>query len=337
MADPFITLNGDPGEFLSRADDNRWDADSAHIQQGRGAQIGSASAIELSPDVPMFGDNSLKITPTATTTRMVRQQFATCPPVVPGNVYAGSIEFQPVTAGMQVSSRLNWYDIAGGVLGSDESVGVPLTVGEKTVASVVATAPALAATAGLEVIYRTVAGGDPPAVTDILYAGKWCTREGSDPLFVPSLRIVQDLDIRSKLAAVWTQDGTIYARWPAGGNNSVTLNLRLGGQPGLLFSNDGAVSNTVITVGFAAVDNVPTELRFINEIGVGSSWFVDGNLLNTSADIGSPFNGSGQAQVGQRDLFDPITADIEYVEVRDGIDGPVVYRMDAADALGSVS
>ena len=344
MADPFITLNGEQGEFLSRSDVNIMDADTAHCQQALGDWTNSNnSGLSRQPSVDdLFGDGACRATAAAAAimafTAGVNSEFR----VAVGDTFTFRIAVKSEDSrNVQVWAR--WFDLAGDVIGAGSRASAVVGT-EYTDISVVAVAPALAHTARLRVDSLDVLDAG-----ETLFVKESGILRGDDPTFVPSVRIVSDLQVEIDARRDWNDAAStplvVVAR--SATNSVAVFNFTLRDTGAMLFQRQREGANAVFGPSSVAVTLPPdgTRLRIKATHDVtGELWTIlfDDVEENTATNTGIP--GLNEAllpsNVSVGALFTGATqrfgGDIFSAEIRDGIDGPVVYRMDAADALGSV-
>lgn len=159
------------------------------------------------------------------------------------------------------------------------------------------------------------------------YVGKACVRAGTDPAFVPSLRVVGDLDMRAKVAADYSslsRSGIIE------NYNTAGYRLEFFNTTSLLLATTGS---DYLIAAHGLSDGDAAEIRGTVDVSTGDfEVFVDGSSVASATKTAGPLNPSADLVVGSWTstvfLFD---GDIYWAEVRDGIDGPVVARFDAVD------
>ena len=156
--------------------------------------------------------------------------------------------------------------------------------------------------------------------------------------FVPSLRIVGDLDIEAKLAADdYTPTADITIVDCLNSNDGYRLAITTGDLIELSYGN-GSSDRTQTSTATGLSDGTAHVIRATVDVSTGAVvYYIDGvqhdtDTMTTGAgtvtDITDLYVGATSADA---ELFD---GDVYYVEVRDGIDGPVVARMDADDWVG---
>ena len=343
MADPFITLNGDPGEFLSRADVNLLDADTAHLQQSIGTWLhasGSTGPTLASDIPPIFGTFHGKTsTSTGADVRLRTALGVDGQPALPDTVYSVSAYLargSTSTPGTNVRLRTTFYDAGGVAIQETLRDPVPLPVANEWVhVTMLELSPPLTEFVGMSVAW--IGGG--LQIGDELYWDANLIAERSDPTFVPSLRIVGNLDLEARAASVdWTDTHQDLID-----NRDVALGylLRISPTGGVIFSyGNGATNRQAESSAPGFVDGVTATVRATLDIAGTIEWFLDGVPFDTAgSDPGAGVPSDLDVAIGiesQNHINWPFHGDIEYAQIRDGIDGPVVYRMDAADALGSV-
>lgn len=163
--------------------------------------------------------------------------------------------------------------------------------------------------------------------------------DDSDTTFVPSLRIVGDIDVRAKVAADdYTPagvQGIVNKFLTTGNQRSYNMNIQPAGAVQLVITEDGTTQISG-SVSASLTDGTAYELRMTSVESTGTvTLYVDGAQEGTVATgrTAPIYNGSSQLVVGSRydTNGDPFDGEVYWAEIRDGIDGPVVARFDAAD------
>lgn len=338
MAEPFVSFPGTTGNYVSTPDVNLLDADDAHCQQsiggwGNNANMGSL-ALASTPS-PVFGSfvGSGAVTGTPANAQ-VRTGLNGIPytAVSSDTEYAAQVSVRSELAGRSAQLILVWRDGAGSFLNQATGTATALSDSEWTTIAVTGTSVSSAALANITVIF-TVTGGGNLTAGEECYWDAACLRTG-DATFVPSLRIVGDLDIEAKAALDdWTPGSAsaLIRHWTGGGegfalyvNTSGTLDLWNGGTSGPQFN-----ASTVAT---GVADGSTAVVRATKDVSTGTiQFFVDGSQLGADvAGVASALDyGAVPLDVPGGVTFEP--TDYYYVTVRDGIDGPIVARFSAAD------
>jgi len=345
MAEPFVIFPGTAGNYISTDDVNLADADTAHLEQSIGEWVpnGGSGAISLSNAIaPLFGNSHGFIGagtgyPFARTGEFAAGNgFA----VTPGLSYSASLGLSASVAGqarIQVFYKdAAWVDTAASI--EDKKA---YTVDELTEYTVdMGIAPPLTTHIWLQTTWYAPDGTTLPSRIDTeFYFDALCVREGSDPTFVPSLRIVGDLDYSFKVS---DKSGT-GSRIPLarnGGNVGDVLSYQTqfsddSYQP--FWKDDSGTTINETLNGVIAGDGDPHSYRTTLEVATGRvAGYRDGVerastvhgatsvAPNPSAlEIGGAVNGSAAMWTG----------DIYTATVNDGIDVPVVAIFDAADIV----
>ncbi len=196
--------------------------------------------------------------------------------------------------------------------------------------------------------YRRITTGGLLA-GDEIWADGFLLAKGTDPSFIPSLRIVGGLDMRAKVAAVdWTPASTQYLL------SRRDDTLAFGKETFFRLNADGSVSTGFTITGIAAYDIVASnplglvdgsvhELRTVVDVDNGAgnyetSFYVDGVLDKTTPGAGGQvlalYPQESALTIGRyksNATGGEFAGDIYWAELRDGIDGPVTARFDAVD------
>lgn len=181
--------------------------------------------------------------------------------------------------------------------------------------------------------------GDIPVGYTAYMSGVATYQSATASTFVPSFRIVGDLDVRAHIAA--TDATPVSAETLIGqrsGNSGYAMTIGTGGEL-VVYYGTGSGTRVETSSGASISDGVATVLRSYFDLSAGTWYHLqDGVQFDSSPSFattaGSPYAGAlaaGADSGGAAGFFD---GDVYYVEVRDGIDGPVVARMDAEDWVG---
>jgi len=190
MADLFVKFPGTT-DHISTDDANHMDADTAHLEQSIGLWENSTGAATLQQSTdkpPVFGDYVLSWVSSAGGTCSITAGDDAAPAVVPGQTISVSYDLWMPAARGVVELRVRHYDSGGAYLGSvvvADSTTYPIDERFNLSGTYVVPVNAIAGSLNIR-ITLTDAG-------DVFYASGMCLREGSDPTFVPSLRIVGTL------------------------------------------------------------------------------------------------------------------------------------------------
>ncbi len=328
MSDLFVKFPGLAGNYISTPDVNLLDADTAHLQQSIGSwkHLLNTQNIALSSAVaPEFGDSVLVFESAAASVVIVQTATGVDAVSLPADDVAVSVRVMSPTGD---ALGLDWqlFTDAGANAGegSFDSIPSPPAGEWVTLSGTLATA------AGLRLAIRvshSVSAADVPC-----YVDKVIIREGTDPTFVPSLRIVgsvrQELDVN-------------IADWTPATIQSLMSNYGTGPDRGIAFylMTDGTLQlyasfGTPASVVFGAVkERNRVGFTFDKDTGI-VSWLKDGvEFDQTTLAPQAPIPGNVALNVGAADTGTDfnLLGDIYWSEVRDGIDGPVVARFDAQD------
>ena len=295
MSTPYVTFPGTAGNYVSTADVNLLDSDTAHFHQALSA-LWSAGA--LSTTHVLFGDNSLKVTGGVDTilTPAVDSAIFSC------YVYSvAGANFTVVSAGgggsLTAVPAATWTQITG-------------TVGDGT--------------------YTVTCS----AATDY-WVDKACLRAGADATFVPSLRIVgPKATIAAKASVDVTARGGYLFQPPTGANLTLDYLATTGklravwkdATPATRFKDSSVAPTWANTPEVAVVIDTDADTQ---------TFYENGSQLGTvGGTVGLGFSGPGVSTVWVGNNADAFFAkgDVFWVELRDGgLTGPVVARFDAAD------
>ena len=340
--DDYFEFDG-TGDYLSIPDTNLLDADTAHLQQSIGEWIAyvQGATVGLSQDVtPHFGDSVLEwrrnadvatiaiSTPRSGTTGVI--------PVDASTEYTASAWLADDDSGNTGELKITWID-SGGTTLTTSSAGTQVNLtGELQEVSVTATSHASAAFAAIEVIHRGSFTANTPKYVDAA-----CLRAGSDPTFMPSLRIVSDLDIEADISDTYS-DGDIAYLFSVNaasttGGYAFLLRNDIGRMRMDYTENDGTARQAQSDV-LSWVDGRYT-LRGTWDVTAGTVvLYRDGEAVATLGPSGGYQNGGfyPSSQVidisginsGSGNLFD---GSIYRLTVRDGIDGPAVLTIRPED------
>lgn len=329
-----IDLRG--SSYISTPDVNLLGADTAHLQQSvggweEGAGATTAAPVQSTDLTPQFGDYHGKWTADAATSwiRSGDNLGEGLFPASPGTQYTAACDVAGVVAGgATIEIRIGWYDSTPNALGTS-SVSQIAVPSDWTRISITATSPASTAWGAIQLIGRTATNGD------VFYFDAVCAAEGSDATFVPSLRIVGDLDVRAKIAASLSAVETVHNMYAGGGARAFRLVPQTDGSFDFWYTLDGSSaivrgSNVgVLTAGtdheIRATRDTSDQVEFyVDDVGSGS--VSGGSVGALSGAGGTPLYIGGRVPAAS----DYLTGKVYWAEVRDGIDGPVVARFDAS-------
>ena len=344
----FVSFPGTAGSYASTDDVNLLDADTAHMQQSIGrwtAESGALTPEQSQAMTPIFGTSHASAEAFSTVPRVNSGSPGNYTPATPGTTYSTSAYMAKgagATAGLSARLRMVFWDAGEGlisrILGSQTLIPDALVWQHITQTEV---APALTAFISFEVEFRDAAGGD------FMYWDAAIIREGSDTTFIPSLRIVGDLDIRARVAPQsWMPavNNVLGARRPNNvDNKSFRWQLRTDGLIRYSMSIDGLTENNFNSNDPISLpdDGVPHDIRteFVADNGAAgrtATFYVDDVQIgspHTIGPAGGSFTGDSPFEIGTYNLgtIEPFLGDIYSSTLRDGIDGPIVAVFDPDD------
>ena len=318
----YLYLPGASGNYASVADVNLLDADTAHLHQSVGDWVSGAgtSSVAQSTDVtPLFGNYTLKLTlngASALATSFTSPSLTAGDHAIGAYVYTDESDLEAFwrfdgTFGTQ-------YDLTPG--------GWTWVETTKSVTGAVA--------CQLYVRKQDTSNADSG---ELVYVDKVVLQTGTSATFVPSLRIVGDLEIEAYIRADNNTTATIVSRYlTAAGSRTFRFHLEAD-KLQTFISLDGSAaeidSSTAHGVSFPWAD--PHTVKMTRSATTGTiSYYLDGVAKGTAAST------AGGLWLGDQDLMignysggsgTSITADILTVSLRDGIDGPLVVDVDFTD------
>lgn len=324
----FVEFPGTAGSFADKPNVNQLDADTANMVQSVGTWVqgSGASAIVLDTDldpVPQFGPNTTKITANNATALLSN---GTAPTGLAGDQ---TLSLWVYTLASDREAFLRYAGTSG------SSGAGALTPGVWKQISVTVNGPA---TGALEFQYR-VASTDLPApnAEDVWISGASLDAASSPPsVFLPSFRIVGDLEMSSDIRAV---DYSPAAEPMLISNRSgVTgYHLALTAAGGLFVRHgDGVTDRGQVSIAHGLVDGTRHTIKATWTNATGDWDYIidgvsfDGDAGGTTADGVSPGSNiaAGAFFNGAANNFEGA---MYFAEARDGIGGPVVVRFDAED------
>ncbi len=347
MSVPFVSFPGVAGNYISTPDENVLpDADTAHGQQGTGVWVTASGlqsmSVEAAPQKPPYGATVLMatgVTPGGTSIQ-VRSGVngADAPAVVAGETYSWSMYVFTGNADREVNMRLRWSD---GTSVQPAQEAVPVGVWTRFHATGVA--PAGVTSVECHIRFHAAAGnvGDG----EIFYMSTGVLRTGSDPTFLPSLRIVGGLEVSHDLSARWvssSQDSEfLIGRDDSAGTRAYGIALRPSSKVYRMRIVDDLGANFNLDANIAShwpsADGERITLRatWLPSTGV-CEVFVNGDLAGTASSgvKGGILPGDSVLTVGYASGFGTaamLDGDVYSMELLDGVGGPVVARYDAED------
>lgn len=234
--------------------------------------------------------------------------------------------------------RVTYFDAGGTQLGTNDPYnvnGVDADTPTNIFGTATSGAPASTAWASVEVQYRgNTQSGDTIDVWDFYALAHGATELAS---FIPSLRIVNDVDLRAKFAA---DDATpasaqslLHMR---SGNNGYAMTLGTGGEL-VVYHGTGSATRQETSSGLDIDDGEIVEVRSTLDISAGTwTHYKNGTQFDQSTGFataaGSPHAAALAAAADTGGSSGNFDGNVYYAEVRDGIGGPVVARFDAQQA-----
>jgi len=348
----FVKFPGTAGSYASTDDVNIGDADTMHGEQGVGKWLGAVTSEIVSfadfgthaIEFPLTtGSGELSVSITATGTSGIA--------VLPDTTYSVLVSqrYAPLGGGTapKYELKIRQYDDAGGLI-LNQTFSPSTQYPSDTwieLTGTLTTAPNAAFLTLNAVLDNTRVDGD------LNYTGRCCVRQGTDASFVPSLRIVGDLDMRARLALPdWTPAATpAVLSKNVNGDRSYMLFVDPAGTLKYQFSQAGstmATKESTVPTGFA--DDFVSYIRVTHDVdddaggydvefftsSDGAVWVQLGATVNTGGAT-SIWPGGAAVEAGSRQSGGelPFLGDFYTGEVRDGIDGPIVAIFDADDII----
>ncbi len=337
MSDLFVKFPDSPGNYADTPGTNLLvDADTAHLQQSVGKWKVSLgfTAPALSTDLPpVFGDTHLVVVGTVDGTGSLETADGVDgTPVAASTEYTFAASAGTDQAGTTVNNLLFQYRSDGSYIGlTTIDSSLPVTVDDWGVISASFTTGADTAFVMFRLNFANVVDGR-------YYVDAVSVREGTDPTFIPSLKVVGDLDLQAKLAVVnpTATNGLLGHNLDPDDKHFVWWATKIGGQSRFVASLDGATDTVDVQSGVLPISGgVGYVQRVTRDASTGDVvFYVDGGIVSTVGDVsGALFPGSTVLGVGYSwaNTFNLLNGDIYWAEVRDGIGGPVVARFDAVD------
>ena len=332
----FVKFPGVAGSFVDTPDVNLVDADTAHLLQSIGGWSNPSNAVGTTPASPLAFGNLRRVVCDGVGVSSNQVNSADVPASTEVTVA------MTVTAtdaarlgGIVIGSYLGGVFVANLAFPADEV----FTAGESRRLEFTVTTAAASDTLRLQWFIEDSATPDdpPPADTTVDFYDTTIVL-GTSAQFVPSLRIVGDLDMESK---------TSMADWLSPPTEQNFISSRLGGFVGFRMYRNAA--NTSLWAGYGDGvsdrarertlpvfddDSVHT-IRTTFTVGTGVwEYFADGVSFDTATgEATNPGVPAASALAVGSNAFGTGNLDgsMYYAQVRDGIDGPVVARFDAED------
>ena len=235
-------------------------------------------------------------------------------------------------AGADRQARAVWQDWNGAAFGTEHNGSFVTLPADGSFVEMFVTATS-DGTATLAVPWLEVSDS---LNTELYQVDVACFRAGAVSTFVPSLRIVGDLDLRANIELDDYTDTAAQAILDTLVSNAgYRLAFTTGGEIEGRFGG-GAADNTGVSSGLAAVDGARLGIRATMDISSGTwTYYKDDVSFNTDVlGVIVPTAGVDDLHVGTAVAGTTLltTGAVYWAEVRDGIDGPVVARMDSRDA-----
>ena len=345
--DPYFDLPGTSGIYLKTEDVNLLDADTAHVFQSRGFWdnfTGSGSAIQVADSAAPYG-YALRTEANGTSNRAfaaVSGDATESVAATAATTYTLALYCRVTGTGgsVTVAYRASWLDAGfSGISSNDVTLagvadddGYALLVGQVT-------SPANTAWLRSQTYMDTLGGNLPNGAR--LFTHSHMVAEGTLTTFVPSLRIVGDLDIEADIAADDWTTGT--DQWIISHIDTSLVHPQ--GGWGFLIRGDGRVAtyyNTTNSMQFPQLadpgltDGARYTLRMKWDTSGSYTVAIDGvdqtpiavnaeGGLGTIQDPADAYLGSLGGSVRE------FGGKVYGVTVRDGIDGPIVASLDPAD------
>jgi len=330
----------DGASYLSTPDINLLDADTAHLQQSIGdwQPIALTTTPTLSTDVaPEYGLFTMKVVADETFTGLMQVATADDTVLIVGDsTYSLLVRLRAMSDdAWRAQTRLVWYNSVGSQIGvTPEGVGNGGT--EFFEISVNGVAPATAATAKIELRLGNTAGHT--TIGDTFYVDVACVRTDTDPSFVPSLRIVGDLDMEARVAPTlatpagsgimtgfYFTAGYSFSQKPDG-------TIRLFHKP-----SGGTSADASSTVAAFTVDEKAHDVRIAwSRSATEATFYRDGSQLGAPVGTSLPSDvydvdsfGRQKGMIGARTTGDEevFSGDIFSASTHDGIGGPAIVNI----------
>ena len=332
----YVYLPGTNDNYVSTPNVNLLDADTAHFVQGKSQwrnNTGTDGGVVTASGASAFGPNVLRFTcdggliPKINTGNVAFTDF-----VVSGSTeYAAGIDVLADFAD-RVRYTIQWWD---GLVFKTQEVGdwFDITAGVRIRLTVSGVSHADADNCSMVLDFESNA--DAGAIFDLSAA---LLAAGSAASFVPSHNIVGDLDVRwagaFDPALLESPENPIVARYASGTNNSYLVEIG-GLGDGRCFQRVGGVTGSTVLNGIGPQDTARHSYQTTRVASSGLwSGYIDDVLVDTtvgtSGAIDSDSTASVEVGAASNGTLRPIEGAVEWAEVRDGIDGPIVVRFDAS-------
>lgn len=328
----YAYLPGTSGNYFSRDDVNLLDADTAHMYQSVGTWSATFQSVfkGITADTSApFADSAIEVEAIIGADRCDVSAPSAAVPISSSTAYAAGVWVKFPGA---ITGRMDLYGNVGGRFKIGDTIPIPANTW--TFVSSTGTSGGSDTTA--YPYFRIDAAADSIDIGDLWYMSAACWRAGSDATFVPSLRIVGDLDIETKVTVDDIANGTFQVVLDNIGTNQGFQTYFDNSSQWTLQANGETLTITQGNHGISDGDTVV--LRMTAEAGTGFTGYVDGVSVGTGAFTG-PNDPSGLTlYVGeQQGTQFPFGGDIYYVTVRDGIDGPIVAHFDPSNYVEATS
>ena len=344
LTGPSLILPGLSGHFADTPDINLLDADTAHAQQSLGLHTQTSQVVNTqiaTPSVvPPFGTTAVRFETLITGTVFVRIPVSAgpldpnAPVVAPNSLYTMEVWAFTEASGVSGHGEFNWLTSSGGFAGTVAGSNTPvaLTAGTWTRFRHTGTSPSNAASMSTGFRVTTSSVGDQIFFCTVMVAA------GDVAAFVPSLRIVGDVDMRAEIA--WTDSSPSVDEHLIdirSGNNGIHLLNDSSASQLFARHGDGTVTrgNTGILL-TPMVSGTFHKIRTEFDISAGEAlWYLDDVLQDTntglSTNAGLPSGLPLVVGAVQGGAANNVDGKLRDAEVRDGKAGPIVARFDADD------
>lgn len=337
----YVTLPGTSGNYFSTPDVNELPADDAHFQQSKAHwrnQQATDGGTLTADATSVFGDNILRFICDGTNVAFVNSGAANVAniAIAPNTEYTFSLWMRSSDT-LEARLAIQSWTAVPGFLSQDQGSWTDITDGDWTQISVTGTSDASAALAILVIEVRQQDSSNP-ANGDIFDISAACLRTGADGTFVPSLRIVNDLEIEWKVALDdYTPTATNTILDCLSTNDGYRIRHTTGDLIEIAYGNGSSTraqtsSATGLTDGEEHVFKVTVDqstgavVYYIDGVQHDTDTMTTGQGASDINDLVVGANAAASANWTDGDIY--------YVIVRDGIDGLVVARFDADDWVG---